>query len=83
MLDVQLFDLQSFLPLPYQEALLPRLKGAHEKLQNGSGLGGEFTGWVHLPRTYDRRNLPESKPPPERFKATLKRWWSSASAAAT
>ena len=54
MLDVQLFDLQSFLPLPYQEALLPRLKGAHEKLQNGSGLGGEFTGWVHLPRTYDR-----------------------------
>ena len=73
MLDVQLFDLQSFLPLPYQEALLPRLKGAHEKLQNGSGLGGELTG----------RNLPESKPPPERFKATLKRWWSSASAAAT
>ena len=54
MLDVQLFDLQSFLPLPYQEALLPRLKGAHEKLQNASGLGGEFTGWVHLPRTYDR-----------------------------
>ncbi len=54
MLDVQLFDLQSFLPLPYQEALLPRLKGAHEKLQNGSGLGGEFTGWVHLPRAYDR-----------------------------
>ena len=76
MLDVQLFDLQSFLPLPYQEALLPRLKGAHEKLQNGSGLGGEFTGWVHLPRTYDRAEF-------ARIQATLKRWWSSASAAAT
>ena len=54
MLDVQLFDLQSFLPLPYKEALLPRLKKAHEKLQAGTGLGGEFTGWVHLPRDYDR-----------------------------
>ena len=54
MLDVQLFDPQSFLPLPYKEALMPRLKKAHEKLQTGSGLGGEFTGWVHLPRDYDR-----------------------------
>ena len=54
MLDVQLFDLQSFLPLPYKEALLPRLKQAHEKLQNGSGLGGAFTGWVHLPQAYDQ-----------------------------
>ena len=50
MLDVQLFDPQSFLPLPYKEALMPRLKKAHEKLQTGSGLGGEFTGWVHLHR---------------------------------
>ena len=40
--------------LPYKEALMPRLKKAHEKLQTGSGLGGEFTGWVHLPRDYDR-----------------------------
>ncbi len=54
MLDVQLFDLRAFLPLPYEEALLPRLKKAHEKLRNGSGQGGEFTGWVHLPQTYDR-----------------------------
>ena len=26
MLDVQLFDLYTFLPKPYKEALLPRLK---------------------------------------------------------
>lgn len=83
MLDVQLFDPQSFLPLPYKEALMPRLKKAHEKLQTGSGLGGEFTGWVHLPRDYDRRNLPGFKPPQHRSAATLRRWWSSASAAAT
>ena len=42
MLDVQLFDLHTFLPKPYEEALLPRLKKAHEKIQTGTGLGGEF-----------------------------------------
>ena len=57
MLDVKLFQMQTFLPLPYEEALLPRLKRAHEKLQNGSGAGGEFTGWVHLPRDYDREEF--------------------------
>ena len=54
MLDVKSFQLQSFLPLPYEEVLAPRLKRAHEKLQSGSGAGGEPTGWVHLPRDYDR-----------------------------
>ena len=57
MLDVQLFDLHTFLPKPYEEALLPRLKKAHEKLQTGTGLGGEFTGWVHLPQAYDREEF--------------------------
>ena len=54
MLDVKLFHMKSFLPMPYEEALAPRLKRAHEKLQSGSGVGGEFTGWVHLPRDFDR-----------------------------
>lgn len=40
MLDVKSFQLQSFLPLPYEEVLAPRLKRAHEKLQSGSGAGG-------------------------------------------
>ena len=48
MLDVKLFQMQSFLPMPYEEALAPRLKKAQEKLQNGSGAGGEFTGWVQV-----------------------------------
>ena len=48
MLDVQLFDLHTFLPKPYEEALLPRLKKAHEKIQTGTGLGGEFTGWERV-----------------------------------
>lgn len=54
MLSVKLFEMHTFLPLPYKEALAPRLKLAHEKLQNGSGVGGDFTGWVRLPRDYDR-----------------------------
>ena len=57
MLDVKLFELQSFLPLPYEDALAPRLKKAHEKLQTASGAGGEFTGWVHLPRDYDKEEF--------------------------
>lgn len=50
MLDVQLFDPQSFLPLPYKEALMPRLKKAHEKLQTAAALAASSAGWVHLPR---------------------------------
>ena len=69
MLDVQLFDLQSFLPLPYKEALLPRLKKAHEKLQAGTGLGGEFTGWVHLPRDYDRGEFARIQAAAQRIRA--------------
>ena len=57
MLDVKLFQMRTFLPMPYEEALGPRLKRAQEKLQNASGAGGEFTGWVHLPRDYDREEF--------------------------
>ena len=57
MLDVKLFEMKTFLPMPYEDALAPRLKLAHEKLQNGSGAGGEFTGWVHLPRDYDKEEF--------------------------
>ena len=82
MLDVQLFDLYTFLPKPYKEALLPRLKKAHEELQTSTGLGGEFTGWVHLPQAYDREEFARIQAPPRRSKAILRHWWSSASAAA-
>ncbi len=54
MLDVKTFQMKSFLPMPYEEALSPRLKLAQEKLEKGTGAGGEFTGWVRLPRDYDR-----------------------------
>ena len=69
MLDVKSFQLQSFLPLPYEEVLAPRLKRAHEKLQSGSGAGGEFTGWVHLPRDYDREEFARIQAAASRIRA--------------
>ena len=57
MLDVKLFEMKSFLPMPYEDALAPRLKLAHDKLQNATGAGAEFTGWVHLPRDYDKEEF--------------------------
>ncbi|MCI8400424.1 MAG: glucose-6-phosphate isomerase [Oscillibacter sp.] len=53
MLDVKVFQMEKFLK-PYEEELAPGLKDAQEKLQNASGLGSDFTGWVHLPRDYDK-----------------------------
>ena len=54
MLNVKLFQMESFLPASYEEKLAPRMQLAHEQLQNGTGAGGSFTGWVHLPRNYDK-----------------------------
>lgn len=54
MLEVKTFHMDTFIPMPYEGALAPRLKLAQEKLQTGGGAGGEFTGWVHLPRDYDK-----------------------------
>jgi len=72
MLDVKLFHMKTFLPLPYEEALAPRLKRAHEKLQNASGAGGEFTGWVHLPRDYDRAEFSRIQAAAARIQQTSK-----------
>ena len=61
MIKVDLINIQSFLRLPYEAALAPRLRIAHTHLQQGDGLGGEFTGWVHLPRDYDRQEYDRIK----------------------
>ncbi len=54
MLSVDVSHAEPFLPLPYQEALRPRLRRAADWLQNGGGKGSGFIGWVALPRDYDR-----------------------------
>ena len=54
MLSIDVSHAASFLPLPYEEALRPRLARAAQWLQNGGGKGDDFIGWVKLPRNYDR-----------------------------
>ena len=46
MLRVDVTHIRKFLTLPYEAALAPRLKLAHDRLQRGDGAGGEVTGWV-------------------------------------
>ena len=69
MIQVDLQNVTSFLPLPYEAALSPRLRIAHDRLQTGSGAGGEFTGWVHLPENIDREELRRVKAAAERIQS--------------
>ena len=57
MISVDLKNMRQFIPLPYEAALTPRLRLAHDRLRSGTGAGGEFTGWVHLPENYDREEF--------------------------
>ncbi|MBQ0038018.1 MAG: glucose-6-phosphate isomerase [Clostridiales bacterium] len=61
MIQVNLPNIQQFMPLPYEAALAPRLHIAHNHLQKGDGAGGEFTGWVRLPENYDRAEFDRIK----------------------
>ena len=61
MIQVDLQNVRSFIPLPYEAALSPRLRIAHDRLQTGSGAGGEFTGWVRLPEDYDKAEFARIK----------------------
>ncbi len=54
------FDVSHALPFLPQNWLSSRLDGltdARVLLEKGNGVGGEFTGWVHLPENYDRKEL--------------------------
>ncbi len=65
----------------YVLALLLLTTITRVKLEEGSGLGGAYTGWVHLPGTTTRRSLPASRRRRSASAATPRPWWSSASAA--
>ncbi|MDR3121616.1 MAG: glucose-6-phosphate isomerase, partial [Clostridiales bacterium] len=41
--------------------LAPYVKLAHEKLHSGSGAGSDFTGWVGLPKNYDKAEFSRIK----------------------
>ncbi len=45
------------LPADFLSGREQALSQAQEKLKQGNGAGGEFTGWVHLPQQYDREEF--------------------------
>ena len=69
MIRVDLSSYNSFIPLPYEAALAPRLRIAHDHLQKGDGAGSDFTGWVRLPENYDRDEFARIKAAAARIKA--------------
>lgn len=69
MIRVDLNSCKSFIPLPYETALAPRLRIAHDHLQKGDGAGGEFTGWVRLPQDYDKEEFARIQAAAKRIQA--------------
>ena len=57
-----------FLPENWLTSRLDALDSARVKLENGSGLGGDYTGWVHLPRDYDKEEFARIQAAAERMR---------------
>lgn len=72
MLSVDVSHAASFLPLPYEEALRPRLALAAQHLRSGGAPGDDFIGWVHLPENYDREEYRRIKAAAEKIQSDSK-----------
>ena len=57
MLSLDVSQAASFLPQDYLESRRPALEKAASMLANHDGPGGDFTGWVYLPRDYDKEEF--------------------------
>ena len=57
MFDLNLSNLTPFLPEDWLESRSGALSKARAMLEEGNGPGGDFTGWVHLPRDYDKEEF--------------------------
>ena len=51
MLELNTSNCTPFLPKDWLTSRLDALESARVKLEEGSGLGGAYTGWVHLKST--------------------------------
>jgi glucose-6-phosphate isomerase len=54
MLNLDLSKLSGFLPDDFVAARQAKLENAASMLATHTGPGGDFTGWVYLPRDYDK-----------------------------
>ena len=57
MITTNLTNLTPFLPEGWLTSRLSALDKARVMLEEGNGPGGSFTGWVHLPRDYDKEEF--------------------------
>ena len=57
MLTLDLTKLEGFIPQDYLPQRMERLEKAASMLANHNGPGGDFTGWVYLPRDYDKEEF--------------------------
>ena len=57
MLKLDLTKLEGFIPQDYLSQRMEGLEKAASMLANHNGPGGDFTGWVYLPRDYDKEEF--------------------------
>ena len=69
MIQIDTSNARSFLPDTWLTSRLDALERARQKLETGSGAGGDFTGWVHLPRDYDKEEFARIQAAAERIRA--------------
>ena len=54
------------------KGMAPMVKAAHEMIENKSGLGSDFLGWVDLPVNYDKEEFARIKKAAEKIKSDSK-----------
>ena len=69
MIQIDTSNARSFLPDNWLTSRLDALESARQKLKTGNGAGGDFTGWVHLPRDYDKEEFARIQAAAERIRA--------------
>ena len=57
MLKVDLSPLSSFVTQETLAGMEPRVRAAHQTLENGTGAGNDYIGWLRLPRNYDKEEF--------------------------
>ena len=61
MIQVNTNNIAGFVPADYQASLAQPFAQAHTWLQEASGAGNDFVGWVHLPQDYDKEEFSRIK----------------------
>ena len=68
MIKLDVSKLEGFLPRDYLEQRCEGLERAADMLAHHNGPGGDFTGWVTLPRDYDKGEFARIKAAAEKIR---------------